>query len=45
MPPLPRLGMTVAMSGTSLIDAGNVEAFGYETSWRVNARSRRLETV
>ena len=43
--PLPFVGTAVAMSGTILIEAGNVGAFGYDTSCRVNARSSRLLTV
>src|SRR4029077_19929788 len=43
--PLPFVGTAVAMSGTILIEAGKVGAFGYDTSCRVNARSSRLLTV
>jgi hypothetical protein len=43
--PLPFVGTVVATSGTSLIESGNVGEFAYDTSWRVNVRSSRFETV
>src|SRR6478672_7437314 len=43
--PFPLTGTAVAMSGTILIESRKLAAFGYETSWRVNARSSSDETV